>query len=256
MQQESGRVCLLTGASGRLGSAFCRRYGARYQIVAVYRRAPPPVPSQHRWFVDPLDTTRKFPANRHPVYEVQADLTEDREVLRVVELVLARFGQIDVIVNAARYSRLAPLVDGARTLKDVEQHLLLNAVVPARLAAHVARAFWRSRDRQNRARNRNVINLSSTAGLFAYPDYRQNGYGASKAALNQLTYHMANEFQSFGVRVNAIAPNTFPGIVPMERVLRAIERIDRGRMNGSILLLDRGREAVVRPHSSFQPRPV
>ena len=34
--QPERRVCLLTGAGGRLGSDFCRRYRSQYNIVAVY----------------------------------------------------------------------------------------------------------------------------------------------------------------------------------------------------------------------------
>lgn len=55
--------------------------------------------------------------------------------------------------------------------------------------------------------NRNVVNLSSTAGLFVYPDLGQSVYAASKAALNHLTYHLASDFCGFCV--GALPPPLF-----------------------------------------------
>ena len=59
--------------------------------------------------------------------------------------------------------------------------------------------------------NRNVVNISSTAGHFVYEDLGQGLYATSKAALDHLTYHLASEFWDLGIRVNAVAPDTFPG---------------------------------------------
>jgi NAD(P)-dependent dehydrogenase (short-subunit alcohol dehydrogenase family) len=239
------RVCLLTGASGTLGSAFCRRYAGFYDIAAVYRSRPPDAPSQHQRFIDPLDPDAELPANRHPIFAVKADLTRENELDRLVDLVLARFGRIDVLINAARYSALIPLVDSDRELASLDRQLHLNVSVPVKLATTVARKFWRTRDHENRDLNRSVVNVSSTAGLYVYPDFRQAAYGASKAALNHLSCHMANEFGRFGVRINAAAPNTFPQLVPTERVAEAIVRLDRGRMNGGIVVLDSDGEMLL-----------
>ena len=68
------RVCLLTGAGGILGSAFCRRFADRYHIVGVYQRRHPPVASQLQRFVDPLAAAAPLPENQHPIFAVQADL--------------------------------------------------------------------------------------------------------------------------------------------------------------------------------------
>ncbi len=54
------------------------------------------------------------------------------------------------------------------------------------------------------------MNISSTAGIYIYPGHGQSIYSASKAALNYLSMHMGDEFSSIGVRVNALAPTSFP----------------------------------------------
>jgi NAD(P)-dependent dehydrogenase (short-subunit alcohol dehydrogenase family) len=93
--------------------------------------------------------------------------------------------------------------------------------------------------RENLARNRNVINISSTAGVYVYPDLGQSVYAATKAALNQLSYHLAAEFWDIGVRVNAIAPDSFPSRVQTGVVLDAIRRTDQGDRTGKVVIVDR-----------------
>ncbi len=234
------RVCLLTGASGRLGRAFCARYAGRYDIVAVHAWSPLKVATQDQEFVDPLDTAREIPRNAHRVFAVRADLTDDAAVVAVVETALHRFGRIDLLVNAAAYRNWGPLIGGAGNVVDTAAYqLTVNAVVPIKLSRAVAEAFWTDRPAENRASNRNVVNLSSTAGSILYPDGMQSVYAASKAALNQLTRHMASEYDRIGVRVNALAPNTFPGIVTTESVLEALVDLDSGRRTGEIRIVDR-----------------
>lgn len=59
-------------------------------------------------------------------------------------------------------------------------------------------------------------------------------YSASKAALDHLTRGIAAEFAEFGVRANAIAPNSFPALVPTERVAQAIAELDASSLSGGV----------------------
>jgi NAD(P)-dependent dehydrogenase (short-subunit alcohol dehydrogenase family) len=234
------RVCLLTGAGGTLGDAFCRAYAHRYDIVAVYRNRRPTVASQHEFFVDPLDPRAEPPENRNRVYVVQADLEAPGQIERVVDVALAKFGRVDLLVNNAAYSRWhAPgLIDDAGVQPDFARHFAVNVAIPQSLAATLAQRFWMVRDRRNRALNRNIVNISSLAGSTVFPGQGQAIYAASKAALNQLTRHQAAEFAAFGVRANAVAPNSFPGIVSVDRVVSAIARLDDETVTGRILAVD------------------
>ena len=234
------RVCLLTGAGGTLGDAFCRTFADRYDIVAVCGRRAPTVPSQEADFVDPLAPASAVAENAKRVYTVHADLARDGECERVVELALARHGQVDLLVNAAAYSfwPSAGLADGEAGLASFDQHFGMNVGVPLRLAVRLAQRCWRDDEPTNRARNRNVVNVSSLAGSRVFPVNGQGVYAASKAALNQLTRYLAAEFATFGVRVNGVAPNSFPGIVATDAVAGAIARLDASDVHGRILALD------------------
>jgi NAD(P)-dependent dehydrogenase (short-subunit alcohol dehydrogenase family) len=236
-------VCLLTGAGGRLGQVFCTRYAGELDIAAVYRRTLPALASQKQHAIDPL--TGKRPAAAHAVFAVQADLTLEADLARVVDVVLARFGAVDVLVNAAGHALWGSLINSDQVVNAIEEQFAINTFAPVRLARELALRFWRTRDRDNRSANRSVVSVSSIAGIYVYPGQGQSVYGASKAALNCLSCHMAEEFAAFGVRVNALAPNSFPHLVPTERVADAIVRLAHGAMTGKILVMDTEEETLV-----------
>ena len=231
------RVCLLTGAGGTLGTAFCRAYAGAYDIVAVGRRRAPDVPSQFESFVDPLDPGADLPENRHRVFVVRADLEAPGQMERIVDVALAKFGRVDLLVNAVAYARwhTGGLVDGPGSLADLDRHFAVNVGLPLALAATLAEKFWLPRDRSNRAANRNVVHVSSLAGSRVFPGRGQAVYAAAKAALDHLARHQAAEFAAFGVRVNAVAPDSFPGIVPTDRVAAAIAALDQGTVTGEVV---------------------
>jgi NAD(P)-dependent dehydrogenase (short-subunit alcohol dehydrogenase family) len=237
------RLCLLTGASGLLGKLFLERYANEYQIVAVHHRNAIAFATQDQEFIDPLEPERKIEANGNAAFAIRADLSKRPEIDRVVGEVAARFGRVDLLINAAAVRCFSPLLKPG-ALDRAEALFEINLHAPLRLSVAVAQAFWRSNPEENLRLNRNIINLSSTAGMFVYPDLGQALYGTSKAALNHLTYHLASEFWDIGVRVNAIAPNSFPGIVATDRVLEAIAAFDSGTQTGQVLRLDAAQEAA------------
>jgi NAD(P)-dependent dehydrogenase (short-subunit alcohol dehydrogenase family) len=232
------RVCLLTGASGTLGTAFCRAHADKYDIAAVYRQRPPAVVSQFQRLADPLGETETT-ENAHPVFAIQADLMCDTELSRIVELTLARFDRIDLVIHAAVRTTAAPILRDNKLLDSAEAQLRMNVLVPLKLATLVAQEFWQYNENENRAANRCWINVSSTSATKVYRGSGQSIYSASKAAMNILTRHMADEFQSIGVRVNALAPNSFPRLIPTAKVVEGLRQLDTGTMTGKVLVLDK-----------------
>ena len=247
---EQKRVCLLTGAGGRLGSYFARLYSDHYDFVAVYRRNRPHAPAQDAWFIDPLDPARPsadLAENRSPVFAVQADLQQPGACDRVVELALGRFGRIDLLVNNAVHSVWAPMLGSDVLARSAQAQVTTNVVVPLQLAQAAARLFWQGRAEENRRLNRGVVNVSSIAGLNVYTGSGQSLYAATKAAMNHLTVHMAHEFAPIGVRVNATAANSFPQIVSTERAAEAIRTLDEGEATGTIVVVDGEKDEVLTP---------
>jgi NAD(P)-dependent dehydrogenase (short-subunit alcohol dehydrogenase family) len=240
------RVCLLTGASGTLGSDFIARYADRYSISAVYRHHVPIAASQGAAFVDPLDPDAEVPENRHPIFAVQGDISIETDCERIIDATLARFGRIDLLVHAATFSVWSPMIGSPRLRRSASGQFITNVVAPLNLSAMVAERYWATRQVENRMMNRNVVNVSSVAGLRLYPRSGQSVYAASKAALNHITGHMAWEFDAIGVRVNATAANSFPSLVPTARATDAIVRLDEANDTGTIVVVDGDEDRVVK----------
>jgi NAD(P)-dependent dehydrogenase (short-subunit alcohol dehydrogenase family) len=144
---------------------------------------------------------------------------------------------IDLLVNAAVRYEMGPIMN-AYTADYFESQFKWNVILPMRLSVLVAERFWRDRDIENRKNNRNVVNMSSTAGVHLYENAGQGPYAASKAALNHATRHLASEFSTIGIRANALAPESFPGIISTESVVEAIARLDQSVGTGQVVVLD------------------
>jgi NAD(P)-dependent dehydrogenase (short-subunit alcohol dehydrogenase family) len=238
-------VCLLTGASGRLGTEFCRLYAHRYRIVAVHCRRPVHQPPEVSWQIDPFNPRVRQRIEGREVLSLQADLSDPAEIPRVVDFALERCGRVDLLVNAAAICRHVSLTDSEPVADHFRAMLELNTVAPLRLAVELCRRFWRGRTGENTALNRSIVNVSSTSGAYIYSNIGQSGYSASKAALHMLTCHLAEEFAGLGLRANTVAPDAFPERITIASVCDAIARIAAGDMNGRMLLLEPGGASVV-----------
>jgi NAD(P)-dependent dehydrogenase (short-subunit alcohol dehydrogenase family) len=248
------RVCLLTGAAGTFGQEFCRRNADGYSIAAVYHHTAPALASQETTFFDPLDPTSPVPENDHPVFAVQADLSTPAGCEWAVRATLERFGCIDVVVHAAVHSVWGGVLEGNGLLTSAEEQLAVNVLAPLRLSSSVALQDWTHHDpADNRRVGRNIVSLSSTAGLRLYEHSGQTVYAASKAALNHLSVHLADELADIGVRVNVVAPDSFPEAVPVAEVVDAVTWLDGADVTGKILVLDHDRRRWLTPARSPVP---
>lgn len=243
--EKHKKVCLLTGAGGRLGNALCRHLAPEFNIIGIYRNKLPDWPSQETEYINPLNASAHFEENDHKIFVIRTDLYNDNEINNAVETALSQFEKIDLLINAAVYYSYANMIDSNQLLDSIKNQFFLNAVVPLKLSVLLARNFWKGRDGENKELNRNIINISSIAGINVYKNIGQSGYSASKAALNMLTKHMADEFGEFGIRVNALAPNTFPKIVGTQEVLDGVAVLNQSNCTGKILVIDKDRKYYI-----------
>ena len=130
------------------------------------------------------------------VLDVPGDVSSDSHVTALRERVLAQFGRIDVLVNNAGISLIAPAEE--TTAEQWRRVLEVNLTGPFLLA----RAFGAM---MLEAGGGSIVNVASIAGLRGIAD--RAAYNASKHGLVGLTRTLAAEWGGRGVRVNAVCPS-------------------------------------------------
>jgi NAD(P)-dependent dehydrogenase (short-subunit alcohol dehydrogenase family) len=169
---ESTRTAIVTGASRGLGLALARDLAARGWNLVVDARDESALRAAHATFAVPGRTTA-LPGD-------VADPDHRRELVAAAE----RTGRLDLLVNNASAlgpSPMPPLagLDPA----DLEAILRTNTVAPLALVQLALPLLDAHRGR--------ILNITSDAAVEGYEGW--GGYGASKAALEQLSNILASE---------------------------------------------------------------
>jgi NAD(P)-dependent dehydrogenase (short-subunit alcohol dehydrogenase family) len=179
----SGRVALVTGASGGLGRHFGRVLHAAGASVALAARRPESVAAEAA-------------ALGERAMAVALDVTDAASIAAALDAVEARFGSCDLLVNNAGIAATKPFLDHADDdwdrVMDVD---LRGAFVMAQAAAKRMVAAGKEGA---------IVNIASILGLRVIPGVAS--YSAAKAGLIQLTRQMAVELARHRIRVNALAP--------------------------------------------------
>jgi NAD(P)-dependent dehydrogenase (short-subunit alcohol dehydrogenase family) len=170
------------------------------------------------------------------VFCIQADLTKREDIRRLVEVSLARFGRIDVLINAASDIQFhGKVTELWQSDPYAIPQLDINCVAPMLLSSAIFSGFWRDQREENQRWNRCIVNVSSMSALYAYPEVGQSYYAASKSALNMLTLYQALELAHYSVRVNAICPGRFCNTVETKPVVAKILSLMSGDDTGLIV---------------------
>ena len=194
------RVAIVTGAASGLGYATARRMiheGARVAIADIDR-------TRAATAADSLGDA---------AIAVEVDVSDEQSVRALVEAVVDRFGQIDIVHNNAAALDLDVLgCDGDVVDMDVEvwdRTMAVNlrgAMLVCKHAIPVMRAGGRGA----------IVNTSSLSGLLGEENHL--AYACSKAALLAFTRHVANMHGAAGIRCNAVAPGLMLTDVAIERL--------------------------------------
>jgi NAD(P)-dependent dehydrogenase (short-subunit alcohol dehydrogenase family) len=190
----SGRVALITGASGGLGAQFAKtlsRAGAA--VVLASRR------------MEKLkDLRAQIEAEGGAAHVIELDVTDHLSIKACVAHAETEVGPIDILVNNSGVSTTQRLQDvGA---EDYDFMFNTNVKGAFFVAQEVGkRMLARSRGAlPGTFAGARIINIASMAGLGVLPQI--GVYCMSKAAVVQMTKAMALEWGKFGINVNAICP--------------------------------------------------
>jgi len=207
---------LVTGASGGIGSAICRRLAADGLEVIVHA-------NRNRQRAEDLATEIRAAGGSAEV--AVFDVTDAEGARQCLEALCAR-GAVQILVNNAGIHSDAPMAGMDREqwdgVIDVSLNGFFNVTQPL-LMAMMGKRWGR------------IVSISSVSAIVGTRG--QTNYAAAKAGIHGATRSLARELASRGVTVNAVAPGIIAGdmsdaafdksqidaLVPMKRAGRADE---------------------------------
>lgn len=201
-----GDTAIVTGASSGIGKAIAERFVDEGVNVVINSR------SQER-----VDTAAEDIRSTNPAGEIlpiECDVRSRDQVFELVEETVETFGGLDILVNNAAGLFSSPFEDLSENAWKTILDINLNGIVHCSQAAG---------EILRESGGGYIVNISSGAG-------HQGGspgsahYGASKAAMNNLTQSLAREWDSYGIRVNCISPGLIGS--PFQLELRDMEKSD------------------------------
>jgi gluconate 5-dehydrogenase len=185
-----GKVALIAGGGGAIGSALAEALAGAGAQIAI---------SGHTPAANEAAVARVVAAGSEGL-AITADATSEADSERAVEETIARFGSIDIVINAVGGGAckvLNPAESYPRADWDWIMELNVRSTVIATQPA--------VRSMIERGRGGAVLNLTSVrANLGINAGY--SAYVAAKGAISSLTRQWATEWAKHGIRVNAIMP--------------------------------------------------
>lgn len=181
----NGKIVLVTGGAKRVGKAIVRALAARGCKLVVH---------YHTSQTEAEETVHELLAAGREAIAVRADITQEGDVDRMLEAVVAQFGRIDVLVNNAAIFFRTPVE--TLTIEEWERTLEVN-LTGTFLCAHKIGL------RMQEWGWGHIINMADVAGLRPWADYIP--YSISKACVITFTQGLAMELAP-QVMVNAIVP--------------------------------------------------
>lgn len=193
----SGKVALVTGATGRLGTEISTALAQMGADVLVVART---LPALHA-----LQTKLEAETGRK-ITPIVADTAKEASVHALFQTVAANTdGRLDILVNNVTGSTAATVEDlNESTWNDVMQQTVTGMFLCCQAASKLMLNHHAG----------NIINIASIYGVVAadqriYGDSGFNSslvYGTGKAAVVQMTRYLAALWGQSGIRVNAITP--------------------------------------------------
>ena len=180
-----GKVVVISGVGPALGTTLARRCaqdGAELVLAARTAERLDDVAKQI------TDTGRRAVA-------VATDITDDKQVVNLVESAMAAYGKADVLINNAfRVPSMKPLA--GTTFQHIRDAIELTVLGALRLIQGFTPALADARG--------SIVNVNSM--VIRHSQAKYGAYKMAKSALLAMSQSLATELGEKGIRVNSVAP--------------------------------------------------
>jgi len=259
MGRLEGKVAIVTGAGGGIGAASARlmgREGASVVVADINKSA-----------------AERIAGDIDNAVAVEADVSDESSVIRMIETAIDSFDGLDVVHNNA--------TDSSANATDIDIVSLDMAVFDRLIAVNLKGVVMGCKHAIPHMLERGGGSIVNTASIEGF---RARGvravYGATKAAIVQFTKSVAVQYGPRGIRCNAVAPGltltpAVEGITaeqlelsqllyPMPRLCQPddvanavlfLVSADAGYINGETLMVEGG-ASIYMPTSRGEGRPT
>ncbi|RZD39173.1 MAG: short-chain dehydrogenase [Thaumarchaeota archaeon] len=221
----SGRIVIITGAAGNLGSKYAEgltQAGANVVLADIDYATCKQLGKQLE--------------NKYSIKNlaIKLDLNDKSSIENMVSKTMKQFSKIDILINNAAYQ------GNSKSRKIKFENFPLNEWNKA-VSVNLTGVFLTCQEVGKimvKQKYGNIINISSTYGLVA-PDQRIYGtsgqnaaafYSATKAALVNLTRYLASYWNRSGIRVNSLSPGGVENSQESNFIKKYSEKTMLGRM--------------------------
>ena len=171
------KVALVTSSTKGIGKELIKIFSENnYDVVITYNTS--------KVLAD--DLCNEISINNCDYLCVKCDITKEEDIINLKDMIIKKYGKLDVLVNNAAYS-----CDNYIDDKSKEEFMKV-------LEVNVVGTFLVTKYLYNLINNGVIVNISSTDSIDTYNSISMD-YCASKAAINSLTKTFAQEFKNIKV---------------------------------------------------------
>jgi NAD(P)-dependent dehydrogenase (short-subunit alcohol dehydrogenase family) len=206
-----GKVAIVTGSSQGIGRGIALKLAEEGADVGVnYQKSTNLAEA----------VADKIRSSGGRALTIQADVSQKKDVDRMVQTVLDAFGKIDVLVNNAGIFIGGGIADLKEEVWDRVMAVNLKSVF---LCCQAVGSYMIA----NKVRG-SIVNIGSISGRL--PELNGNAYSPSKAGVISLSALLAVEWAKYGIRVNALSPG--PVMTPLQQKIYSTPELLAARNRG------------------------
>jgi acetoacetyl-CoA reductase len=216
MDKHNKRVVLVTGATGGLGTAMCKKlYDEGFHVVGNYYTKS----KADAWLA-------QMKMDGYNIELFHGDVSDFDSTAAMIKKIETDIGPIDTLVNNAGITRDMRLINMGKDDWNAVINTNLNSVFNCTrnvLQGMIDRKFGR------------IINISSVNGQRG--QFGQTNYSAAKAGMHGFTKSLAMEVAKLGITVNTISPGYIATdmvmAVPEKVLTQIVAQVPMGRLGGT-----------------------